>query len=213
MSTADRLSWPAGSSWLPWMVNTGSAMLWFGSWKLTRPEAKLAAGSERTCTATARSPRQRRERISMALTTVWREGLLSWKRSPPRRTRSARCCSAISKTSSKAANESWRRTSSFSHTPCGGIRQRGAAGTGQGRRRVPASAQRNARRAGSLVGPSHQMVVGGDHDSQDVGFVSHDCRWCLSYILCSKTLAALRWAFVCFCLLKADRRTFRRSVA
>ena len=53
-----------------------------------------------------------------SLTIVLREGLLSWKRSPPSSTKSALLAAATSNTSSKDRKESSLRISSFSHTPC-----------------------------------------------------------------------------------------------
>ena len=55
--------------------------------------------------------------VDIALTTVALEGRLSWKRSPPSSTMSAPWLVASWKTSSKAANESCVRISSFSQAP------------------------------------------------------------------------------------------------
>ena len=55
--------------------------------------------------------------VDIALTTVALEGRLSWKRSPPSSTMSAPWLVASWKTSSKAANESCLRISSFSQAP------------------------------------------------------------------------------------------------
>ena len=49
---------------------------------------------------------------------VVREGLLSWKRSPPSNRRSTFWFTAMSSTSSKVSNESFLRSSSRSQTPC-----------------------------------------------------------------------------------------------
>lgn len=59
--------------------------------------------------------------MSMALTMVVRDGLLSWKRSPPRRTISTHSREAMEKISSKVLKESSQRMSSFSQTPCSAV--------------------------------------------------------------------------------------------
>ena len=75
---------------------------------------KFADWSETTSMPTLRSPKTWSRMISMHLCSAFRDGLLSWKRSPARSTMSAPCCSANSKTSRKVTKESSPRTGSRS---------------------------------------------------------------------------------------------------
>ena len=76
MSTAEVLSTDDGSSWLPWMVNTGSPTFMFAFSKLTWPVVKLD-WSDRMSKPMLSSLKQYRVRISIALTMVFLDGLLS----------------------------------------------------------------------------------------------------------------------------------------
>ena len=121
-------------------------------------------------------------RLVRSLTTVCREGLLSWKRSPPSRTKSAPCLAASCSTSSNAMNESSLRTSSFSHTPCSQrVGKAQASGWGGGRHgvlhfyTVAAVAGRRRRPAGRRAAAAERSPPGG-------------CRWtqvCVADLDCS----------------------------
>ena len=89
------------------------------------PSKALSSNSYPEAAAAAAAPRmpcfgltmQCFDSVDIALTTVALEGRLSWKRSPPSSTMSAPWLVASWKTSSKAANESCLRISSFSQAP------------------------------------------------------------------------------------------------
>lgn len=84
----------------------------------THPLTKMSAWLLlSTWICTGLSPRQYLFMSSMVRFMVVREGLLSWKRSPPSSSMSTSCCCASCRISSKARKESCLRSSSFSHTP------------------------------------------------------------------------------------------------